>query len=104
MEQNPFNKLHQVVDKNLSRVAEHDVGHYLLERKRSAVTMRRRLLATPGPRPAEGGAALQRTVSAGPEVEAVRARHQELRRRKTISHKKTSAQEDRSDIESTTGL
>ena len=52
----------------------------------------------------EGGAALQRTVSAGPEVEAVRARHQELRRRKTISHKKTSAQEDRADIESTTGL
>ena len=52
----------------------------------------------------EGGAALQRTVSTGPEVEAVRARHQELRRRKTISHKKTSAQEDRADIESTTGL
>ena len=51
MEQNPFNKLHQVVDKNLSRVAEHDVSHYLLERKRSAVTMRRRLLASPGPRP-----------------------------------------------------
>ena len=104
LEQNPFNKLHQVVDKNLSRVAEHDVDHYLLERKRSAVTMRRRLLATPGPRPAEAGAALQRTVSCGPDVEAVRARHQELRRRKTISHKKTSEQEDRSDIESTTGL
>ena len=51
LEQNPFNKLHQVVDKNLSRVAEHDVSHYLLERKRSAVTMRRRLLASPGPRP-----------------------------------------------------
>ena len=109
LNENPANKLHQVVDKNLCRVEDLDVTYHLHKRKRSAKHIRQRIISRDNPadasyvRPHDVPDKNDRAVSADTDVEILKAKHQEFRRRKTISYNKKSKCEDKSD-ESTTGL
>ncbi len=110
LNENPVNKLHQVVDKNLCRVEELDLTYHLHKRKRSAKNIRQRIISGDNPdascvnvRPNNVPDKNDRAVSADTDVEILKAKHKEFRRRKTICHNKKSQCEDKNG-ENTTGL
>ena len=113
LNENPVNKLHQVVDKNLCRVEELDVAYHLHKRKRSAKHIRQRIISeSEDVRPQSVRRRWKsddvpddndRAVSAGTDVDILKAKHQEFRRRKTFSQNRKSNGEGKND-ESTTGL
>ena len=113
LNENPVNKLHQVVDKNLSRVEELDVAYHLHKRKRSAKHIRERIISGEQENVRKQSVRRRsddvpddddRAVTANTDVDILKAKHQEFRRRKTISQNKKSNREDNSNDESTTGL
>ena len=85
---NPAGRLHQVVDRNLSRVDDLDVNHHLRKRKVSAQHIRDRVLsdrrgfAHSHSTEPDSGNKNQTEVT-----DILTSKHQELRRRKTISHR-----------------
>ena len=117
LNENPVNKLHQVVDKNLCRVEELDVAYHLSKRKKSAKNIRRRIISEDAAEAKNGLRSqsfraqrdepdsrdeFRRSVST--DVDILKAKHQEFRRRKTISHNKRSNHADSFNDQSTTGL
>ena len=80
LDQNPINRLHQVVDRNLSRVEDLDVNHHLRQRKRSARHIRARVMS--------GGDSDRFEDIPENDVDVMKAKHKEFRRRKsTIIHR-----------------
>ena len=117
LNENPVNKLHQVVDKNLCRVEELDVAYHLSKRRKSAKNIRRRVISEDAAEAKNGLRSqsfrarrdepdsrdeFRRSVST--DVDILKAKHQEFRRRKTISHNKRSNHADSFNDQSTTGL
>jgi len=123
-EQNLMNKLHHVVDKNLARVEEHDVEFHLKQRKNSAKKIRRRIMSEScrerthqndqniqNGRNGKNYHSFKIPATGEPitDVDIIKAKHNEFRRRKTINRSKENGKKeenkcDFTDETVTTGL
>jgi len=114
LEDNPLDKLFNVVDKNLTRVEDHDITYHLKKRKNSAKNIRRRMrhMSDAAKNNDDFQKSKPRSVSFREyntnedvdELVILRSKHQEFRQRKTKSINKKRSNIENSRENKTTGL
>ena len=114
LDDNPLDKLFNVVDKNLTRVEDHDITYHLKKRRSSAKNIRRRIRHMSGAVKDDENIQISNSRAVSfkkngtngdvDELVILRSKHQEFRHKKTTSINRRKSNIENSRENKTTGL